>query len=549
MNDNLSKEEKKIRKKHNKEIRKLAKARDIKTYVSKYGNDRKSIEVFIHDVYIYQNHVIYTKLDIDFKKEFIRVFKSLSYKDQIEFLIYGNFGIEKNSELFINNRDEFKENYLARLIVEGIDFKEALNDKARAHFYLTDQIITLAIKNARLLDLLESFTISNDDVKSIDYVRDYCFSHAKGGALIRFLNSYNFKLSNDELIEITKKSISSMIENGLIHDFFAALSKYAMDDYYDFSEIRNIVLSLNNDSITGAYILCFGDLNVSKEDFIKACKYSWEADKEIVQVFYDALFDLKNGVNEEFLELFYMYGCCENDEAIEEDPSVYIGPGPYIIMLSTANEMIDNLNNVVLDSNYKDRIKNISEGKLNDIELYIERIFSIIMSCDVEHLNAEKKEKYSRIISKFVDLSLNMQKNPYFDTFLDPIDIACNIKIKSKKVNDKIIDYLLGEGNEVDLKRLNYYKKFICDIKYLDDENILKIAPYYITDENYYYVDFIKMVDRISNASILYDIINKTNNIGIMSNYAFTCKDKKTLSSKYYSDKDNGLNNAPKRII
>ena len=550
----VNKSDKKRIKEQEKEIRKLAKKQDIKTYVSKYGNSKESIEEFIHYVYTNLLYFKFIQFNIDFSKEARNVFSLISNETAVDFLMYGNFDASFSSDVFISKDYNFREKYVVSLIDNNIDFKDALNLEARSYFKLNYDVVNLAIQNDNLLNLLESFDLDNSDTKTVEYVKEYGLIKYKGMDLIRFLNSVDFDLKNDEVIKISKKAIydnkPNMISSGLIYDFFNAISKFVIFKNYDLSIIRDIIIPTKDEKLIGAYIIYYGDLNVSKDDFMMACKYSWKADKNIIEKF----FELSPLVfNKDYLRLYYEYGCFENQDYDEEIDNEYnsfmtIEFGDIKIILEVVNNMINTLNNIVLDSCYKKRIKKLSYGKLNDIKTYLNRIkYFIDILINVNLLSNKENEMFDNVISNFVDLSINMMKNKYFDSFLDPIDILKNYEINNKSVNDRIIDYLLGDSNEVDLNRIYNYKDSICDIKYLDDKNILKIAPYYITDDNYYYKKFIKMVDRISNASILYDVVDKTNNIDIIYDYMLICKDKKSVREKYFRDKDHSFEKKPKK--
>ena len=431
---------------------------------------------------------------------------------------------EKEAWYFSFLDDDYKLIYFTEILKKD-DFKD--RDLSGETYVLIDlSILHAAIKYGKVFDLFRIYYLGNN-VRN-EFIK-YVIDNNEYYNFIENLESINYLLNTDDIKDYLKMIIdikkTDVENNYMVHKGIKAVANHSMKQV-DYEKIRQVILDINDPEIALYYIIYFKDFDIPNFLLLKACEASMSSSLDFSLLTID---DFKR-LNDEQVKIILEYGNIGNIY----NRLMYLGKYKKVLKPEVVKDLID----ILLDRvNPSFTYENV---KLNEDKSFCERYMLAIFEKEetiltlIHYLHDDIKNEY---IDKFVDFLTKQEQLPYnlpcmknIYNSINPIKVGAVYKITDKKINDKIINYLLGEGNEVDIEKVNRYKRTICDIKHLDDENILKIAPYYVNSNNIFVHSFMNFVSNITNIHIIENVVLNTNDVEIINRFKSLCE------SKTYSD-------------
>ena len=513
-----------MKKDNKKALKKAVKALDIDKYIELCDEDNK-IEAFLKD-YAKYYHVKYQ----DFQIHQLINFPNSKLTIEMYYKLLTNSKLNNEKEVLYYKLldDEYKTKYFIHIF----ESSEYLDKDLSIHnnfVLINDEILDYAIINNKLWSLVANYSIGiNMRKKLIRYIEnnDLYNQILAIFASIRYkLNSYELEDYLQMILQMDKyHHDNEMVNNDNETNYYfekdhfinTLANKRGNPIYYD--SLRKVILNGSNGDIICSYMINFKDFNIPLKDFERACESSQKLFRN-----FSELTDIEiSKLSDEQVKILLLKGRASfyNEEELLHDIKIpeYNSRFPKIVKEVIDELLIDVHPSVTYEDVKNCNYKAYKEEYMKKVFININRIITLI-----KYLDNNDKDYY---IDKLVDVLIEQEKYDYKLDCMDeiynkinPVILATKYKITNKITNDKIVNYMLGEGNEIDLKRLKKYDKYIEDIKYLDDENILKIAPFYINSNNSFVYRFMYFVNNITNIDILENIVLATNNTEIINCY------------------------------
>ena len=538
-------------KKLEKILKKCIKTHSVKEYLYNC-KEKYSVDAFMRD-YSKYNHITLQNDNIaylPFSKK-----AGITSSDLLYLLMHGKTTYENESIYFMRLSEKDKEKYFIYIINQD-DFEKRY---LYCDYKITEKILDEAIFLGKAKALISKYRITDNKV------REKLIEHCKKNGLNPF-NSFKpieYKLKTDDLYAYLKLVLDqkdygifnmktflrnrelcienhvpfSHTEYGNSIDKICALRlSPSISSDIDLSKIRNLIFNYN-ELVIGTYIWSFKDFEVDNERFLSACKVSYYfkddfaslSELELSKLSKDQIkMILKCGKANDKPYMHYNNNNINHLEKIDNLKSILTNE----IVDEVINELVDEIKDISKKFPIKP-IREYREDAINNINDKLNRIIMVLEYTD-----------YNKHLKKIIDLLIYLNgidtgyysNDPGCIDFINPLDVITKYRIKDKNINDRIINYILGEGNEANEIMIKKYEEDICKIKYLDDNNILKIAPYFINNSNKYVYDFMNMVNEITDIRIIKDIVLQSNDLHIATHYMYLAHDKELIRKYHYHD-------------
>ena len=495
----------------NKELKLVVKSLDIDKYISMCKSNNK-VDAFIKD-YAKYNRIDYQESQLPYV---VKMPKSLITSEMLYKLLINSTDIPKDREstYYWLLDDKHKVSYFKYILLFD-DFKYRDLSTASYHASINEEIFEEAEKLNKVFDLFIIYKLNNyTRYLFIKYIEK---KHSRYFEFVESLGVLKYKLNTVEICDFLKMMLNKRIcddtsDYVLKKKAIKYLAKIA-SPHIDLNKVRITVQSLPTGiDLYTLYVLIFKDFGITNSRFMDVCI---NTQKLAFNFSFLTLDDFKK-FNKEQLKMILEYGRVGdlNNHLLNIDDY------KSVIDKDLAKEVIDS---ILIDIN-PDTIKydlrhshnaGLNKDYLKDILIKQDRVATLIKYLD-DNIKDEYIDKLVDCLIKQEDYGYDLEEMGYNYmgynySYSDPVILATMYEIKNKQTNDKIVNYILGNGNEADPERIKKYEYYVSNIKYLDDENILKLAPYYVIPTNYFVIDFLRNVKNITNIEILKNLVIKTN--------------------------------------
>ena len=200
---------------------------------------------------------------------------------------------------------------------------------------------------------------------------------------------------------------------------------------------------------------------------------------------------------------------------------------------TVVEENINKLKKAVSSPDYKDESKKL---KRSNYLIYLEMLFKNTLKLVTSQEDVYEMYHYIKDLSDILRLS-----NNFFNDDLNILYIAKESLCLDENVSKEVVNYILGDGNEVDYNRINRLKNSIKKIKYLKDESLVKLTTELLRTKDYdlifSFLDSISKNNKTDIEVLRYAILN-SNDKNVIAEYIYLAADEDLIKKKFI-DKDN----------
>ena len=488
---------------------------DVEKYFNDFENNEENALKFLQACFAYDSPT-YRKKFLSYDYEVIITSTYIYPLKTYKFLIIANISEDQKREIFSRMNNEAC-NYYIRYLIENNKLTNFFDSDNIFDKSLHIDTLKIAHEHNQLYDVLKRFKIiigeesmekSGGEVATlVDYMckdleatqiselimnNDWYFDSY---LIMKFFETFNLfpkvelNMNPNFYIKNTCPDFSDTAKNYISKFIFLKCIKRCttVTDELKYEMSKKVRVE-NDNYLTGSYTIYLNDLHVTDDEFKMACDTTWYVSKSVADYFIMANMSKFSGYQ---LYLILMYA---KYSGVIKEPSISIAN---VIKNSEILEEENNVYNLAMRRFILDKLKEIESAlnntyyDANHIEYYLKRIYDIIRITNVYDEDREIIVDSLIRISFMLD-SMNYQSNSNH-TFNDLKELPESYKEIVNKKRKMIYAWLFGEGNEINVLRIEKYKDGICNFidPVLDEEEIKLLASYFMNKKDYYSIKFI----------------------------------------------------------